>query len=71
MQKIQKIAIPYKGSKRGIAERLIQEVQKYKPNAKYFIDVFGGGAMSFTALQSLIPLYNFYYCRHKEVKIYN
>ena len=40
------------GSKRGIAERLITEMQNLKPKAKYFIDVFGGGgAMSFTALQ--------------------
>ena len=52
--------IPYMGSKRGIAERLLDEMLKIKPNAKYFYDLFGGGgAMSFMAAQyGLNVVYN-------------
>lgn len=44
-------SIPYVGSKQGIALELIDEMLKYKPNAKVFVDLFGGGgAMSLTIL---------------------
>lgn len=50
--KILNLRLPYQGSKNKIALDLILEMKKYKPNAKYFIDLFGGGgSMSFTALQ--------------------
>ena len=50
--KLLNLRIPYQGSKNKIAETLILEMQKYKPNAKYFYDMFGGGgSMSFTAIQ--------------------
>jgi site-specific DNA-adenine methylase len=40
------------GSKNKIAIQLFQKMLEVKPNAKYFYDLFGGGAaMSFTALQ--------------------
>lgn len=44
--------IPYMGNKQAIAEDLIKVMLRYKPHAKYFYDLFGGGgAMSFAALQ--------------------
>lgn len=50
--KVEPLRIPYKGSKRKIAEELFQKMLEIKPNAKYFFDLFGGGgAMSFFALQ--------------------
>jgi site-specific DNA-adenine methylase len=50
--KVHKIGIPFQGSKNKIAEKLMDEMLRIKPEAKYFVDVFGGGAaMSFTALQ--------------------
>jgi len=46
------LRIPYMGSKRKIAEELMQKMLEIKPKAKYFYDLFGGGgAMSFYALQ--------------------
>ena len=46
------LRIPYMGSKRKIAEQLMQKMLEIKPKAKYFYDLFaGGGAMSFYALQ--------------------
>ena len=46
------LKIPYMGSKRKIAEELMQKMIEIKPKAKYFYDLFaGGGAMSFYALQ--------------------
>ena len=46
------LRIPYMGSKRRIAEQLMQKMLEIKPKAKYFYDLFaGGGAMSFYALQ--------------------
>ena len=46
------LRIPYMGSKRKIAEELMQKMIEIKPKAKYFYDLFsGGGAMSFYALQ--------------------
>ena len=46
------LRIPYMGSKRKIAEQLMQKMLEIKPKTKYFYDLFGGGgAMSFYALQ--------------------
>lgn len=46
------LRIPYMGSKRKIAEELMQKMLEIKPKVKYFYDLFGGGgAMSFYALQ--------------------
>ena len=73
------IRIPYKGGKQAISLKLINEMSKHKPNAKYFIDLFGGGgSMSFTAHQlGYKVLYNEYdtnlysfvdYCLNKTTK---
>ena len=44
--------IPYKGGKQKIAKALVKEMAKHKPNAKYFIDLFGGGgSMSLAAAE--------------------
>ena len=44
--------LPYMGSKNKIALQLFKKMLEIKPNAKYFVDLFGGGgSMSFTALQ--------------------
>jgi site-specific DNA-adenine methylase len=78
-EEMENIRIPYKGGKQAIALKLIKEMQKYKPNAKYFIDLFGGGgSMSFTALQmgykvlyneNDTNLFNFVdYCLNKTTK---
>ena len=40
--------MPYKGSKNQIAEKIISVL----PKAEYFVDLFGGGAMTDCALQS-------------------
>ena len=46
------LKIPYMGSKSKIAETLLLKMLEIKPNAKYFYDLFGGGAsLSLTALQ--------------------
>ncbi len=68
MTKLTNYRIPYMGSKNRIADKLLNEMLKVKPNAKYFIDVFGGGAsMSFKALQKgLITIYN-----DKDEGLYN
>lgn len=51
-KKMLKLRIPFQGSKNAIAEKLILEMQKHKPKAKYFFDLMGGGgSVSFTALQ--------------------
>ena len=40
------------GSKQKIAEKLMYKMLEIKPNAKYFVDLFGGGgSMSFLAMQ--------------------
>lgn len=44
--------VPYTGNKQAIAEDLMHVMLRYKPHAKYFYDLFGGGgAMSFCAMQ--------------------
>jgi site-specific DNA-adenine methylase len=56
------LRIPYMGSKNLIAEELIYKMIEYKPKAKYFYDLFGGGgSMSFAALQmGYTVIYNEY-----------
>jgi len=46
------LGIPYMGSKRKHADKLMAAMLQHKPKARYFYDLFGGGgAMSFAALQ--------------------
>ena len=46
------LAMPYMGSKRRLAPKIIREIKTRTPNATTFYDLFGGGgAMSFMALQ--------------------
>lgn len=56
------LRIPYMGSKNKLAHELISIMQLYKPNAKYFYDLFGGGgSISFMALQmGYTVIYNEY-----------
>ncbi len=52
MKIIEKLGMPYQGSKRRLAKPLIDFMLRENPNATHFVDVFGGGAaMSFYALQ--------------------
>jgi 16S rRNA G966 N2-methylase RsmD len=47
-----KLGIPYMGSKRQIACKLVDKILQDNPNCKYVYDLFGGGgAMSFEFLQ--------------------
>ena len=47
------LGMPYMGSKRKLAPKIITHIIKENPNAKYFYDLFGGGgAISFMALQA-------------------
>lgn len=47
-----KYGIPYMGSKRKLAPKILDYICEQHPNAKYFYDLFGGGgAISFEALQ--------------------
>ncbi len=49
---IEKLGMPYMGSKRRLAKPLVNFMLKENPRAKYFYDLFGGGgAMSFYAMQ--------------------
>jgi len=46
------LAMPYMGSKRKLAEPIIDHIISHNPDACYFWDLFGGGgAMSFEAVQ--------------------
>ena len=46
------LGMPYMGSKRKLAPKLMKYILEQNPNCKYFYDLFGGGgAMSFYALQ--------------------
>lgn len=52
------LRIPYMGSKNKIAEILLLKMLEIKPNAKYFYDLFGGGAsLTLTALQYGLKTY--------------
>lgn len=59
-KKLDKLRIPYKGSKNQIARKLFAKMLEIKPDAEYFVDLFGGGgSMSFFALQcGLKVIYN-------------
>ena len=35
--------IPYQGSKRSIAHKLLEQMLERVPRARYFVDLFGGG----------------------------
>jgi len=49
---IQGLGLPYMGSKRKLAHKIINRILKDNPNTKYFYDLFGGGgAISFNAIQ--------------------
>ena len=49
---IMKLGIPYMGSKRQIADKIVDFVLRENPNCKYVWDLFGGGgALSFEFLQ--------------------
>ena len=44
------IALPYMGSKRKLASRIVSIIRAENPHARYFYDLFGGGgAVSFEA----------------------
>ena len=46
------LGIPYMGSKRKYADKLISRMMEIRPHAKYFVDLCGGGgAMTFAAMQ--------------------
>ena len=46
-----KLGLPYMGSKRKIAGRIVDKIQADNPNVKYIYDLFGGGgAVSFECL---------------------
>jgi len=46
------LGLPYMGSKRKLAKKIVDEILNANPNTKYFFDLFGGGAaISFEALQ--------------------
>jgi len=56
--KIKQSGLPYIGSKRLISEKLANTMISLKPNAKVFLDVFGGGAsMSLMMLQKGFKVY--------------
>ena len=47
-----KLGLPYMGSKRKLAKRIVDEILQANLKTKYFYDLFGGGgAISFEALQ--------------------
>ena len=44
------LGLPYMGSKRKLAERIVKFIRHHHPTAEYFYDLFGGGgAVSFAA----------------------
>lgn len=46
------LGMPYMGSKRKLAPKILEYIINNNPNCKYFFDLFGGGgAISFMALQ--------------------
>jgi len=49
---IHKLGIPYMGSKRKLAKKIVDSILEDNPKCKYFFDLFGGGgAISFEAVQ--------------------
>ena len=50
--KIDKLGMPYMGSKRRLSKKIVDEILNANPNTKYIYDLFGGGgAISFEAIQ--------------------
>lgn len=54
------LGIPYMGSKRKLAKKIVDFILKNNPNTKYFYDLFGGGgAISFeAATRGINVIYN-------------
>jgi len=49
---IHKLGIPYMGSKRKLAKKIVDSILEDNPKCKYFFDLFGGGgAISFEVIQ--------------------
>jgi len=49
---LHRLGLPYMGSKRLLAERIVDFILKKNPNTRYLYDLFGGGgAVSFEAVQ--------------------
>lgn len=49
---MQKLGMPYMGSKRKLASKIVDKILQDNPNTKYVYDLFGGGgAISFEFLQ--------------------
>ena len=47
-----KLGLPYMGSKRSIAKKIVNKIRRDNPKATHFYDLFGGGgAISFEALK--------------------
>ena len=46
-----KYGIPYMGSKRKLAKKIVDYILQNNSNMKYFNDLFGGGAISFEMLK--------------------
>ena len=56
--KVYPYRLPYMGSKQNIAYSLMLAILQKKPKAKYFFDIFGGGAaMSLMASQFGLKVY--------------
>ena len=52
MSHVKGLGLPYMGSKRKLASRIIDKIIEDNPKVKHFYDLFGGGgSMSFEALQ--------------------
>jgi len=49
--KTQKLGIPYMGSKRNLAHKIVDKIIEDNPDAEYFYDLFGGGGA--VALEAL------------------
>ena len=46
------LGMPYMGSKRKLADKIVSKIMNDNPNCRYIYDLFGGGgAISFQAIQ--------------------
>jgi len=58
MEHIKGLGIPYMGSKRKLAPKIVDKILEDNPKCKYFYDLFGGGgAISFEASQRIDNVY--------------
>lgn len=48
---IKKLGMPYMGSKCKLSSEIVEYILNNNPNCKYLYDLFGGGSISFTAIQ--------------------